>query len=199
MGKVSIGLRGWRFDEEEVFTEDGDFRPMDEMSTDTRNRLVRLSALVSSPCDACWLIHGDEKVHECNATEVVYGEPLAEVALCAEHEPDFLYWFGEAGGNRFKGERELQDEFHEWFADGGRAPEGYGGVEHVDTDPDDLPEPPEPDHEAANVELPEDERKRIDFRNQRIEEGDSDGDDSNADADSEFDDSDLDLSRDYPS
>ncbi len=164
MGKVSIGLRGWRFDEEEVFTEDGDYRPMDEISADTQKRLARLSALVGSPCDACWLIHGDENLPKCNVTEVVYGEPLSEVAVCAEHETDFLYWYFEAGGEQFRGEDELQDEFHEWFADGGRAPEGYGGMDHVDTDPDDLPEPPEPDLEEMNVELPDEEKEKIDLR-----------------------------------
>jgi hypothetical protein len=171
MGKVSIGLRGWRFDEDEVFTESGDFRPMDEIPPDPRKRLVRLQALVASPCDACWLIHGDAEVHKCNQSEVVYGEPLAEVVLCADHEPDFLYWFAEAGGEQYKGEQELQDEFHEWFADGGRAPEGYGGVEHVETDPEDVPVPPDPDQEALNVDLPEEERKRIDLRNVAVEDG----------------------------
>ncbi|MFC4551504.1 MULTISPECIES: hypothetical protein [Halorussus] len=201
MGKVSIGLRGWRFDEEEVFTEDGDFRPMDEMPADTRNRLVRLSALVGSPCDACWLIHGDDDLPACNVSEVVYGEPLAEVGLCREHEADFLYWFAEAGGDRFKGQDRLQDEFHEWFADGGRAPDGYGGLEHVDTDPDDLPEPPEPDQYALDVEVPEEERKRIDLRNMEIQEGEevAEADRRREESDEAADDPDLDLSRDYPS
>ena len=189
MGKVSIGLRGWRFDEDEVFTEDGEYRPMDEIPADPRKRLVRLQALVASPCDACWLIHGDENVHECNVAEVVYGEPLGEVILCSDHEPDFLYWFSETGGDRFKGQQELQDEFHEWFADGGRAPEGYGGVEHVETDPDDVPEPPEPDMEEMNVDVPEEERERIDLRNMEVETG----------ADADADEDDFDLSRDYPS
>ncbi|NHN58468.1 MULTISPECIES: hypothetical protein [Halorussus] len=196
MGKVSIGLRGWRFDEDEVFTEDGEFRPMDEIPKDPRKRLIRLQALVNAPCDACWLIHGDEAVHECNVAQVVYGEALGEVVLCDEHEPDFLYWFAEAGGDRFKGQQELQDEFHEWFADGGRAPEGYGGVEHVDTDPEDVPEPPEVDQEELNVELPEEERERIDLRNMDV-----DGEDDESDVESvdEDDVDDLDLGRDYPS
>ncbi|MFH5798279.1 hypothetical protein [Haladaptatus sp. CMAA 1911] len=174
MGKVSIGLRGWRFDEAEVFTENGEYRPMDEMDDDTQTRLFRLSALVGSPCHACWLIHGDENIGMCNEMDVVYGEPLAEVGICSEHETDFLFWYFEEGGDRFRGEERLQDEFLEWFADGGRAPEGYAGVEHVDTDPDDLPEPPESDPSELNVELPEDEQERIDLR-------------------------DVDMSRDYPS
>ncbi|WP_135828481.1 hypothetical protein [Halorussus halobius] len=181
MGKVSIGLRGWRFEESDVFTENGEFKPTDEMPDDARKRLVRLQALVTAPCDACWLIHGDAGLDECNVADVVYGEPLAEVVLCADHEPDFLYWFAEAGGDRFKGQQELQDEFHEWFADGGRAPEGYAGVEHVETDPEDVPEPPEPDPEALNVDQPGEEQRRIDLR-QELDEPE-----------------DLDLDADYPS
>ena len=196
MSKVSIGLRGWRFDETEVFGEDGRLRPMDEMSTDVRNRLTRLSALVGSPCDACWLIHGDENLRECNVAEVVYGEPLSEVVLCREHEPDFRYWFSEAGGSRFKGEERLQDEFHEWFLDDGRAPEGYGGLEHVETDPDDIPEPPDPDQEALNVELPEEEQERIDLRGMDLDGEDEESEPLPADADL---DDNLDLGQDYPS
>ena len=173
MSKISIGLRGWRFEESEVFEEDGSIRPMDEMSKDVRNRVTRLSALVGSPCDACWLIHGDENIRQCNVAAVVYGEPLSEVVLCADHEDDFIYWYREAGGDEFRGSDELQDEFHEWFLDGGRAPEGYRGIEHVETDPDDLPEPPEPDPNATTCELPDEERHEIDLR-------------------------DVDLSQDYP-
>lgn len=200
MGKVNIGLRGWRFDEDEVFTDDDEFRPIDEIPEDPRSRLVRLQALVGSPCDACWLIHGDENLQECNIAEVVYGEPLSEVVLCAEHESDFLYWYSEAGGSQFKGEERLEDEFHEWFLDGGRAPDGYGGLEHVETDPEDIPEPPEPDQEALNVELPEEEQERIDLRDMDLDDED-DGDDEESEplpADADLDD-DLDLGQDYPS
>lgn len=220
MGKVSIGLRGWRFNEDEVFTDEGEFKPMDEISADPRKRLVRLQALVASPCDGCWLIHGDENVHECNESAVVYGEPLGEVVLCADHEPDFLYWFAEEGGSQYKGQQELQDEFHDWFADGGRAPEGYGGVEHVETDPDDIPEPPEPDMDDLNVDMPDEERERIDLRNMETTTGEeaaerkadpdprsgdagaeSDEADASEDAESRDDEpeDDLDLGRDYPS
>ncbi len=165
MGKVSIGLRGWRFDEAEVFAEDGGLRPVDEMAPDVARRVVRLSALVGSPCDACWLEHGDEGLDRCEPAAVVYGEPLAEVVLCAGHERDFVYWFREAGGDAHRGSEALQDAFHEWFLDGGRAPEGYAGVEHVDTAPDDVPRPPPVDLTAANVEVPEAQRHRIDLRN----------------------------------
>jgi hypothetical protein len=143
MVKVSIGLRGWRFEENDVFTSDGEVRPLDEMPPDARDRVLRLSALVGSPCDACWLIHGDDDIERCRAADVVYGEPMAEVVLCTPHEPDFLYWYREEGGSAYRGSDDLEDAFYEWFADGGRAPEGYAGIEHVDTDPEDLPEPPD--------------------------------------------------------
>jgi hypothetical protein len=151
MGKVSIALRGWRFDEDEVFDEDGEMRSVYDMPEETRERLVRLTVVAGNPCDACWLIHGDENLQQCNVARVVYGEPLAEVVLCDAHEADFLYWFREAGGSELRGTDEFQDAFHEWFADGGRAPEGYGGVEHVDTDPDAVPQP-DPDVEMPTLE-----------------------------------------------
>ena len=142
MSKVSIGLRGWRFDEEEVFTEDGGLRPIDQVSADTRDRLVRLSVVAGQPCSACWLLHGDENLQECNVARVVYGEPLHEVILCDEHEVDFLYWYREEGGAQYRGEAEAFEEaFQEWFAAGNRAPDGYEGIAHVDTDPDRIPAP----------------------------------------------------------
>jgi hypothetical protein len=145
MGKVSVGLRGWRFEESEIFDDDGQFRPFDEIPHDPRHRLMRLTVLVGSPCDACWLIYGDEDLESSNRAEVVYGEPLAEVLLCADHEHDFMYWYQEVGGSEYRGEDEFQEEFHEWFAAGHRAPDDYSGIEHVDTDPDDLPDPPPAD------------------------------------------------------
>ncbi|MFB6180014.1 MAG: hypothetical protein ABEI77_09855 [Halorientalis sp.] len=152
MGKVNIGLRGWRFDEDEVFDEDGELRPLEMMEPDTRDRIVRLSSMMGEPCDACHLIYGTENVDQCNVARVIYGEPLGEVLLCPEHEADFLYWFREAGGKRYAGETELEDAFQEWFADGGRAPEGYSGLEHVDTDPDNLPEEPDISEELPTLE-----------------------------------------------
>ena len=145
MAKVSIGLRGWRFEEGDVFDDEGRYRPLDEMPPDVADRVSRLSALVATPCHACYLIYGEEEVARCNVAEIVYGEPMSEVVLCADHEPDFLYWYREAGGEAYRGDPALRDAFHEWFDDGGRAPEGYGGLEHVDTDPDDLPDPPDQD------------------------------------------------------
>jgi hypothetical protein len=159
MGKVNIGLRGWRFDEDEVFDDDGELRPLKFMEPDTRERLVRLASSMGEPCDACYLIHGDEDIQQCKVARVIYGEPLGEVVLCADHEADFLYWFRAVGGREYAGDTELQDAFHEWFADGGRAPEGYEGIEHVNTDPEDLPEPPDPNEELPTLE---EELERLD-------------------------------------
>lgn len=197
MAKVSIGLRGWRFEESEVFAEDEEFRPLDEVSEDARRRLIRLSYLVGKPCDACYLVHGEVEKRRCNEAAIVYGEPMEEVLLCDDHEADFLYWYRRAGGSEFRGRDEFRDEFHEWFASGGRAPEGYGGLDHVETDPGSLPSPPEP--EELNRRLNErygGKRKRIDIRNGTVTyedsggEGDGDGDDL-----SEFD---VDFDREYP-
>lgn len=164
MGKVSIAFRGWRFDEGEVFDENGDFRALDEMSRDTSRRLVRLSVLKDLPCDACWLVHGDENIRRCREPTVVYGEPMSEVLLCDEHERDFYYWYQEAGGSEYAGSEAFEDAFHEWFADGNRAPDEYESPEHVETEPDRVPEPDVPDPSAFNRELPEDEQVNIDLR-----------------------------------
>jgi len=174
MAKVSVGLRGWRFDEDAVFDEDGEFLPLDEMDEDVRDRLVRLAELVASPCDACWLVHGDENIPECNVAEAVYGELSAEVILCPEHEPDLVYWYREEGGKQYRGTEAFQDAFFEWFDDGGRAPEDFEGIEHVDTDPLEVPTPSVPDAEerAERWEVSE----RIDLR-----------------------DADVDLDQEYPS
>jgi len=155
MAKVSIGLRGWRFEEADIFDEDGEFKALEEMPEDPRERLVRLTYICEEPCDACYLEHGEENVSRARPATIVYGEPHEEVLLCDQHEADFLYWFREAGGSELRGEEEFRDAFHEWFADGGRAPEGYGGLEHVDTDTDALPDPPSPQevHERLNEDF----------------------------------------------
>jgi hypothetical protein len=161
MAKVSIGLRGWRFDEEAIFDEDGRYKPLEEVPDEQAQRLRRLYYLVEEPCDVCYLDHGEQNVERCNRATIVYGEPLAEVLLCEPHEADFLYWFREAGGSELRGSEEFADAFHEWYADGGGAPEGYGGLEHVDADPDGLPDPPQP--EELERELNEDfDGRRID-------------------------------------
>jgi hypothetical protein len=152
MGKVSIGLRGWRFDEDAVFADDGTVRPLDNMPEDTRQRVLRLSGLMGEPCDACYLVYSDEAVEQCRPAQVIYGEPGSEVLLCTVHETDFVYWFRERGGRELAGEPELPDRFHEWFADGGRAPEDYEGVEHVEQDPESVPEAPDPQRELPGLE-----------------------------------------------
>jgi hypothetical protein len=190
MAKVSIGLQGWRFEESEVFTEEGAYRPFDAMDEDVRNRLIRLDALVGAPCDACWLETRDRG--ECNTARYVYGEPLAEVVVCEAHEPDFVYWFQEADGRAVAGESDFDDHFHRWFADGNRAPEGFEGMEYVATHPDELPDPPSVDPEDVDLEVGEVE-ERIDVRSV-VDDGGEDGDDE---AGPPVDD-DLDLSTDYP-
>jgi hypothetical protein len=201
MSKVSIGLRGWRFDEDEVFTDDGEVRPFDEMREDTRRRLVRVGVLYRSPCDACWLIHGDENLDACNEATVVYGEPLSEITVCDEHEVDFMYWFREAGGIEHAETERFEDAFHEWFAAGNRAPEGYEGVEHVDTDPRDLPESEMPDPDDYDLGQREVIEQRIDLRTGTIEEAPDPRTDDDADEDAadELDLDDVDLDTEYPS
>ncbi len=168
MAKVSIGLRGWRFDEEAVFDGEGTLKPLEEMPTDARHRIVRLSAILGEPCDACWLIHGEGELEAANPVSLVYGEPLAEVLLCDDHEADFLYWFREEGGDEYAGTRSFPEQFHEWFADGGRAPEGYAGLEHVDEEPDLLPDVGDAECSIPAVEeeledLEEGEREAMDL------------------------------------
>jgi len=63
MAKVSIGLRGWRFDEDEILSDDEELKPLDEIPEEPRERLLRLVALVEEPCDVCYLDHGEEEVH----------------------------------------------------------------------------------------------------------------------------------------
>jgi hypothetical protein len=193
MAKVSVGLRGWRFDEEEVFTDEGEWAPLDEMSDDTRNRLLRLGLLMDQPCDACYLEHGEEEKQRANPADIVYGEPGDEVLLCSAHEPDFLYWFREAGGSEFAGEERFRDEFHEWFAAGNRAPEGYGPDEHVEEAPDEMPNLPGPEEAQRRLEQStEFEEKRYDLRPPEHT-------DEEAEEEDELDVADLDLDTEYPS
>jgi hypothetical protein len=180
---VSIGFRGWRFDEDEVFDEHGNYRPLAEMSDDTSARLRRLPTLMDRPCDACYLAHGSND-QDHNVPAAVYGEPQAEVLVCNEHERDFYYWFLELGGDQYRGTAELQTAFREWFADGGRAPDAFEGPEHVATEPEATPEPTVPDPEILNLDVPEDEQSKLDLR----EEMD----------DVDEDDLDLELDADYP-
>ena len=194
MAKVSIGLRGWRFEEDEIFTDDEELKPLDEIPEDPRERLLRLVSLVEEPCDVCYLDYGEEEINRCNQAEIVYGEPEGEVLLCPEHEPDLLYWFREAGGSEHKGSVEFADRFHEWVAAGNEAPEGYGSVEHVEEDPDGLPDLPD----QQEVQ----ERLEADFEGERIdilELARGEETDREELTEEELADSDLDLSADYPS
>ena len=163
MSKVSVGLRGWRFEESEIFADDGTFKPLEEIPLDPRQRLIRLTTLMEKPCDACYLEHGNENIRRCREAAIVYGEPMGEVILCAQHEPDFMYWYQHEDGSQFRGEEEFADAFHEWYAAGNRSPAEYGTVEHVDTDPDNLPSPPSPEEVYAEL-LEEYEPRRIDLR-----------------------------------
>jgi hypothetical protein len=194
MAKVSIGLRGWRFEEDEIFTDDEELKPLDEIPEDPRERLLRLVGLVEEPCDVCYLDYGEEEINLCNQAEIVYGEPDGEVLLCPEHEPDLLYWFREEGGSDHKGSVEFADRFHEWVAAGNEAPDGYAAVEHVEEDPDGLPDLPD----QQEVQ----ERLEADFEGERIDilelAGQEDTEREEI-TEEELADSDLDLSTDYPS
>ncbi|MFC3476528.1 hypothetical protein [Halobacterium litoreum] len=182
MTKVSIGFRGWRFDEDEVFDEHGNYRDVDEMSDDTRERFVRIPQLVDQPCDVCYLEVGDADADEVNAPTAVYGEPRGEVLVCDDHEAAFYYWFLEAGGDEYEGSTELQDAFHEWIAAGNREPDWYDGPDHVDTDPEAVPEPAGDEFEAVDVELPEEEQASVNL----------------LDVDEDLQDEDLDFEAEYP-
>jgi hypothetical protein len=199
MAKVSIGLRGWRFDEDDVFDEDGDLLPLDEMPDEPRERVSRLTTLVTAPCDCCWLIHGDDDVDECNVAATVYGEPDGEVLLCDDHEDEFVYWYREEGGREYRGTLELQDRFHEWFADGNRSPDWFHGLDHVETNPDELPDPEAVDLSDLDPELPDDEKERIDLRNMEVREGEDAVRDERDEGEAvAVEDADLDLDADYP-
>ena len=194
MAKVSVGLRGWRFDEAEIFTDDGEWRPLEAMPQDTRHRLVRLQVVIGNPCDACYLIHGESDIRRCNEATVVYGEPLDELLVCDDHEADFLYWFREHGGQSLAGQEGFTDAFHEWFDDGGRAPEGYGGLEHVEAAPDDLPDLPDPqevyDREAELFAAHDAPERESDGATESTVEADRPTPDESDDE--------LDLDREYP-
>jgi hypothetical protein len=89
---------------------------------------------------------------------------------------------------------EFADRFHEWVAAGNEAPEGYGSVEHVEEDPDGLPDLPD----QQEVQ----ERLEADFEGERIDilelAGQEDTEREEI-TEEELADSDLDLSTDYPS
>ena len=152
MGKVNIGLRGWRFDEDAVFDDEGKIRPLGTMDPDARDRVLRLAERVNDSCDACWIVHGEENAEEHSPAEVIYGEPRGEVVLCSDHERDFVYWFRREADDDLIGHPELGDAFHEWFMDGGRAPEEFPPLEHVDESPEEVPEAKDPFEEMPGLE-----------------------------------------------
>ncbi|GAB6880352.1 hypothetical protein JCM17823_26260 [Halorubrum gandharaense] len=193
MAKLSVGLRGWRFDEDEIISADGELKPLAEIPEEPRERLMRLVSLVEEPCDVCYLEHGEEEVHRCRQAEIVYGEPRGEVLLCPQHEPDFIYWFREEGGSEYKGTMEFGDRFHEWVAAGNEAPEGYASVEHVDESPESLPDLPDQQEIQSRVEEGF-EGDRIDIRELAGAEGPAEGDELDEDS---LDD--VDLGVEYPS
>ncbi len=191
MAKVSVGLRGWRFDETELFTGDGNWKPLDDLPADTRDRILRLGLLVDQPCDACYLVHGEADKQRCTPAAIVYGEPGDEVLLCDDHEGDFLYWFREDEGSDLAGEERFRDEFHEWVAAGNRAPDGYGPDEHVEQAPDELPDLPTPEEAQRRLEeSTEYEDVRYDMR---------DAADWGDDAEEPLDLDGVDLDTEYPS
>jgi hypothetical protein len=198
MAKVSVGLRGWRFDEEEIFTDDEELKPLDEIPEEPRERLVRLVSLVEEPCDVCYLEHGEAEVHRCNQAEIVYGEPKGEVLLCPEHEPNLIYWFREEGGSEHAGSREFGDRFHEWVAAGNEAPEGYGSVEHVEEDPDGLPDLPDQQDIQERVEQDFD-GDRIDILELAGETDDEEEGTADKLTEDDLAESGVNLSTDYPS
>jgi hypothetical protein len=195
MGKVSVGLRGWRFEESEIFTDSEEFKPLKEIPEDPRQRLLRLSRLVEQPCDACYLIHGEADKQRCNRSAFVYGEPMDEVVLCADHEPVFIYWYQNAGGSDLRGEPEFADAFHQWFADGNRPPEEFNGVDHVETDPESLPDPPSPEELQQRLEA-DYERSEIDLREYLDEPAEPADPDTEPISDEEL--GELDLDTSYP-
>ncbi|WP_373189123.1 hypothetical protein [Halolamina sp.] len=193
MAKVNVGLRGWRFDEAEIFTDEGEWVPLDELPTDTRNRILRLGLLVDQPCDACYLVHGEDEKRRCNPGAIVYGEPGDEVLLCDNHEGDFLYWFREEDGSQLAGEERFRDEFHEWFAADNRAPEGYGSDEHVEEAPDELPDLPTPEEAQRRLE------ESVEYEEIRYNMRDAVDGDSETEAGEAVDLDGIDLDTEYPS
>jgi len=194
MSKVSIGLRGWRFNEADIIAADGTIKPLDAIPKEPRERLLRLVGLIEEPCDVCYLEHGDAEIHRCTQAAIVYGEPGGEVLLCQAHEREFLYWFREAGGKAHAGEQSFGDRFHEWVAAGNEAPADYDSLEHVEADPEGLPDLP--DQAEIQARLEEDfEGRRIDIRALAGEEPDE----SEKLDEETLEDADVDLSTEYPS
>ena len=112
--KVCIGLRGWRFNPDDVFDSEGRIKKPEDIPEGQRERIARLSDIVGNACHVCMLLHPDAGWDEWVKADVVYGEPRHEVLMCDEHEDVFETWFFDEGGKALKGSEELQYEFHEW-------------------------------------------------------------------------------------
>lgn len=113
--KICIGLRGWKFNPDDVLTEKGELKALEEMSEHDRLRIVRLSEIIGNACHVCMLKNPEEGWDKWKKATVVYGEPTSEVLLCDEHESVFEIWFFEKGGKTYKGKEEMAEKFHEWL------------------------------------------------------------------------------------
>ncbi|MFB6283315.1 MAG: hypothetical protein ABEK59_05185 [Halobacteria archaeon] len=113
--KISIGLRGWRFNPDDVFDADGNLKSPEEIPEDQRERIARLPDIIGNACHVCMLLNPDEGWDEWTKATVVYGEPRHEVLTCDDHEPVFETWFFDEGGEALKGSDNLADTFHAWI------------------------------------------------------------------------------------
>jgi len=120
------------------------------------------------------------------------------VLLCPEHEPDLIYWFREEGGSEHAGDLDFGDRFHEWVAAGNEAPDGYAPVEHVEEDPDGLPDLPDQQDIQERVEQGF-EGDRIDILELAGESDDKEEDAADKLSEDDLAESGVDLSTDYPS
>jgi len=198
MAKVSVGLRGWRFDEEEIFTDDEELKPLDEIPEEPRERLVRLVSLVEEPCDVCYLEHGEAEVHRCNQAEIVYGEPKGEVLLCPEHEPNLIYWFRGGGRQRARRRPRVRRPLPRVGRRGQRGPGWVRPVEHVEEDPDGLPDLPDQQDIQERVEQDFD-GDRIDILELAGETDDEEEGTADKLTEDDLAESGVNLSTDYPS
>lgn len=123
--KVSIGLRGWTFDPDDVFDDDGELKDLEEMPDEDKLRISRLTEIIGNACHVCMLRNPEEGWDVWEKATVVYGEVTSEVLTCDEHESEFLYWYFEEGGKAYKGDDKLPDKFHKWVREGGEAPPDY--------------------------------------------------------------------------
>lgn len=120
--KICIGLRGWKFDIQEVLDKNGELKALEEMSEEDKVRIIRLSEIIGNACHVCMLKNPEEGWDVWEKATVVYGEPTSEVLLCDKHESIFEHWFFNEGGKAYKGKEELQEKFHNWIKNSGFSP-----------------------------------------------------------------------------